>query len=270
LYPFEDTLLGVISSDEIVVAAIERGLDLHDDKLEDDANWVHHQQAQPVSLSTALLDDMFSNIFDEATALLQRHVAHHERKAIPHRLRHFMKLLRTQAGPQQLWSLLGVNTLCKVVSVLRAARRGWRRGQPPSTIGYGCKTARAIDAFLAVETLNWNRCRLKKLRRRARRVAAIKARKRELGHEGKQDDGSVASTEKRGLRESRELKEQNQNKDREHGNLGHTAAHTAAGKSAGQRSVEVVIERLRNLHLDVDPAELREAFGKLDIQGGAE
>jgi hypothetical protein len=259
-YPWTETLLGNHKRDITVLTAVKKALNPHHGEREADDNSGSPHQAQSVPLSTAVLDDLFSDIFEEATALEQQEGQTNNSNGNP---MDFIKELRARPALQELWLRRSVDLFTHIFLVLRSARKTWRETRDrlglPSDAENDCKTARAIDSFLAVDTLDWN-CWDVARQLPARGVAVI---------------GPVANTEQQGLRRSQRLmnkerKRTKHDKRGKHGKSGNTTSPTTAGKGVVQRSVEEVIERLERLHLDPEPTALREAFARLGIQDAPE
>lgn len=107
----------------------------------------------PFTSTTTLLYSRFDQIcnMDETSCLIQEKG---EREVI--RLV-FMRSLRARPGLRDLWKRHNVSMLASIFLVLRCARLNWHKApRPPYNVDEHCKTARAIDAFLAVDNLAWS------------------------------------------------------------------------------------------------------------------
>ncbi|KAG7291994.1 hypothetical protein NEMBOFW57_002024 [Staphylotrichum longicolle] len=134
IYPFNYTLLRTQRSDVGVYTAIKKS------------------QGVP-SMTTPVLDSVLCRIFEEATALIeQKDGSEHGGNSVT-----FMRSLRARPGLRDLWKRRSVSMLTSIFLVLRCARLNWHQApRPPYNVGEHCKTARAIDAFLAVDNLTWS------------------------------------------------------------------------------------------------------------------
>ncbi|AEO66259.1 uncharacterized protein THITE_2019070, partial [Thermothielavioides terrestris NRRL 8126] len=131
IYPFEETLMQRRHSDVAIFSAICR--------------------SHPGSLvTTRLLNDVFSRIFEEATELLPQYGGMFNKDPIA-----FMRLLRGRPALRDVWMRRSADLFASVFVILRAARKAWFEDpRPPFETNEHCKLARAIDAFLEVDTLD--------------------------------------------------------------------------------------------------------------------
>ncbi|KAK4034551.1 hypothetical protein C8A01DRAFT_18672, partial [Parachaetomium inaequale] len=113
------------------------------------------QRAQGVPFITSdILDTVFSHIFEEATKLQQESGRSGQFTNEPVA---FIQALQFRPSLRDLWRRRNVTLFIRLFLVLRAARVNWHKNpRPPSDIEKHCKIARAIDAFLEIESLNWN------------------------------------------------------------------------------------------------------------------
>lgn len=134
IYPFNYTLLRTQRNDVGVYTAIKKS------------------QGVP-SMTTPMLDSVLCRIFEEATALIeQKEGSEHGGNSVT-----FMRSLRARPGLRDLWKRRSVSMLTSIFLVLRCARLNWHKTpRPPYNVDEHCKTARAIDAFLAVDNLTWS------------------------------------------------------------------------------------------------------------------
>jgi hypothetical protein len=203
--------------------------------------------------TTAMLDTIFSRIFEDATKMLQED----KDKQLPRNPLDFMKLLRKRPSLREPWLRRQAHFLLTVFIILRAARGNWRKEpRPPADIEKHCKTARAIDAFLAEEDFYWSS------------LSTVE----------------YFVDEKGGLDLVRPVKEDNSEEEQEQPDteegvwdgqkgsddemLGKEAAPASDEPSCGPKiSLELLLQGMRRLNIDVDETALTEAFAKLGVNG---
>ncbi|EAQ89446.1 predicted protein [Chaetomium globosum CBS 148.51] len=136
VYHFKNTLMNRSRSEIGIVTAIKAGTGAR-------------------QITTRLLDDTFSQIFREATNLIQAskencQISHFEDNPIE-----VISSIRRLPALQHIWMRRNLKFLAGIFLLLRAARQNWHRNpRDPYSISKHCKTAQAIDKFLAVDALD--------------------------------------------------------------------------------------------------------------------
>jgi hypothetical protein len=137
LYPFKDTLMKRGRTDNAILTAIKAGTGAR-------------------RMTTDLLDDTFSNVFREATDLLQNakqrgQISRFEDDPIA-----LIFSIRRLPALQDIWMRRNLKFLVGIFLLLRAARQRWHKTPTyPNDLSKHGKMAQEIDKFLAVETLDW-------------------------------------------------------------------------------------------------------------------
>ncbi len=220
IYPFRHSMMRSRRGDLGVSSAIKKGLG------------VPHT-------TTPVLDDVFCRVFEEATELMRNDGPGSKLKDEPIE---FMRLLRKCPGLREPWLRRQTRLFTNLFLVLRCARRNWHNNpRPPFDTEQHCKTARAIDAYLAVEKLNWSSIEALGWFI-TRGVDIIKPEGKNLGKtaEARNTAGAKDSSAK-------------SNAD-------------TLNLTTLELSLEEIIQGIRNLNIDVDETALTAAFAKLRIQ----
>ncbi|KAH6628129.1 hypothetical protein F5144DRAFT_470653, partial [Chaetomium tenue] len=134
LYPFTKTLMSRSRSDNGILTAIKAGTGVP-------------------QITTRLLDETFSRVFQEATDLLQGakgRVSQFEDDPIM-----LISSIRRLPALQDIWMRRHLKFLVGIFLLLRAARQNWHKKPTyPEDLSKHGKMALAIDKFLAVDTLD--------------------------------------------------------------------------------------------------------------------
>ncbi|KAK4148544.1 hypothetical protein C8A00DRAFT_38878 [Chaetomidium leptoderma] len=229
IYPFDHTLMRSDQSDIGVSTAVRQGLDVP-------------------KFSTAMLDRVFSRIFEEATKVLQQtgsHVFTNDPIA-------YMRILRARPSLQDIWMRRRVDMLATLFLIL----------------------PRAIDAFLEVDTLNWSG-----LDGVSWLVSGgmdiIKPDEEENAAREEQEAENLESDSDDGLfvKQTYSIEMDETNKmdvsDTEEMDGKQALSTDAPAAKEFQLSLEQVVEGMRRLHIDIDETALTEAFAKLRIGDAA-
>lgn len=100
-----------------------------------------------------MLDSLFASIFEEATDLLK--AENGEMAAFKDDIVAFMASLRLRPSLRPWARRFKADSFVELFLILRAARRNWNKTESQLVTEHPCTLARAIDAFHAVERLDW-------------------------------------------------------------------------------------------------------------------
>jgi hypothetical protein len=264
IYPFDHTLLRTHQSDVGAYTAIKKN------------------QGVP-SMTTPMLDSVFCRIFEEATELMGQDGGS-ESGGNPVE---FMRSLRARPGLRELWRRRNLAMFTSVFLVLRCARLNWHKTpRAPYNVDEHCKTARAVDAFLAVDNLAWSDldglrwfvsdgvdlikppAQQQEEEEEETEEGGGQAERSESGQGGESDSDSGTV----GIFVKRTCPVPPEDEGETGGERDNFGSNGGAGKGSGwqlQLSLEQIVEGMRRLNIDVDETALTEAFARLRIQDPA-
>ncbi|KAK4148545.1 hypothetical protein C8A00DRAFT_38879 [Chaetomidium leptoderma] len=236
IYPFAPTVMKNVGGDIAILTAIRKTLGVQ-------------------IVNASMVDGVLARIFEEATAVLQQQRRQQNDNKFKDDPQAFMRFIRASPALREWWTYISVHLFTSVFLILRAARQNWhKKPRQPHDIAAHGKMAHAIDAFSAVDDINWGGAAFVawlvkgglKVTKLTRNDDDNNDNKRDGdGDDDGDDDGDTTMQE-----------------DDQDGKAG--------GHAAFQPSVEDIVEGMRRLNVDVDQTALTEAFAQFGVQDGVE